>query len=223
MKWGKRTARWLTNPKIRWGLVTGLWVLVVVTVVIPSWRSVRAKNDEIRDLETRLATMDDWTVAGMWLTETIKQRAVPVTIAFNKLFPDRRGRERLFLSLAQIADKSGVEDFNLSEANTSGMDGNDVWGDGSNVAQGEEPPPPGPDEMPTEGEESLLDLPTVDLTSYRVNARFSGDYQRIAQFMTDLKNINRALKVHSLVIRPERDGIQVDLELDVYVSKTSQS
>jgi hypothetical protein len=211
----------LKNPKVYRSAIAAVWIVLMVTVVAPTWQGVMANNDEIHDLETRLGTMDDWTVAGMWLAQSVNERTLPVNAAFSRLFPSERGREELFLSLAQVADKSGVDEFNLSETNVSGMDVNDVWTDGTDMAQNDTtaPPPMGDDHFP--GDEVVMDIPTVEMSSYRVIARFSGDYQRIAHFMTDLKNIDRALKVHSLVIRPERDAIQVDLELDVYVSKTS--
>ena len=219
-----RVLSWLKNSKVRWGLLSGAWVLVVITLIAPLWQGVMFRSDEIKDLETRLATMDDWTVAGMWLAPSVSQRTLPVNAAFRRLFPSERMRENLFLSLARVADQSGVEEFNLVEANTSGMYGNDVWMDGTSMAATPEAAPP-PTGATAEAMDAgvALEIPKVELTSYRVKASFSGDYQRIAHFMNGLKHIERALKVHSLVVRPEKDCIQVNLELDVYVSKTSQS
>lgn len=217
-------ANWLKNSKIRWGLFTGLWVVLVVMVVVPTWQGVVDRNSEIEDLETRLATMDDWAVAGMWLAPQVRERSLPVKAAYSRLFPAERLREELFLSLAQVADISGVENFTLSEASSSGMQENDVWNDGTAMAQAEDSDAP-----PTDGGASstdsdmMVEIPKVELGSYRVKTQFYGDYQRIAHFMNELKNIERALKVHSLVLRPQSDGVQVKLEIDVYVSKTIQS
>ncbi len=216
--------RWLANAKIRWALLSVIWVVLLVTVAIPSWQGVRERNTEIRVVQDRLATMDDWTVAGMWLAPAVRQRSLSVNAAFSRLFPVERGREELFLFLARVADESGVEDFGLSEANALTMDGNDVWSDGATMGAGDDdtPPPTGDLGMPDEVNlEMNRQIPSIDLMTYRVKARFNGDYQRAAQFMGGLKNIERALKVHSLVVRPEKDGIRVDLELDVYVSQTS--
>jgi len=215
--------QWLANSKIRWALSSVIWMVLLVTVAIPSWQGIRERNAEIHALEDRLATMDDWTVAGMWLAPSVRQRSLPVNAAFSRLFPAERGREELFLSLARVADASGVEDFGLSEANDFGMDGNDVWNDGSAMGTMDDAPPPTGD-MPMQPDANLdmvLEIPSIDLVTYRVKAHFTGDYKRVAHFMGGLKNIERALKVHSLVVRPEKDGIQVDLELDVYVSQTS--
>ena len=218
-----KTRKLLANKKFRWAVVSTVWLILLVTVALPSWHGVHQRNSEIHALQEQLATMDDWTVAGMWLAPSVNQRSLPVNAAFSRLFPTERGREELFLSLAKVADASGVDDFGLSEASALGMDGNDVWSDGASMGTEENAPPAG-DDMAMENDAGMgmgLDIPKVELDSYRVKARFSGDYQRIAQFMGGLKNIERALKVHSLVVRPEKDGIQVDLELDVYVSQTS--
>jgi len=217
-----KTSRWLANPKVRWALLSVTWVVLLVTVAIPSWQGVIKRNAEIHDLEVRLATMDEWTVAGMWLAPSVRQRSLPVNAAFSRLFPSERGREDLFLSLAKVADKSGVEEFGLSEAMNSSMDNNDVWSDGAAMDTGSIPPPSDDTAMQGGGDPGMsLHIPSTDLSTYRVKAHFNGDYKRIARFMGGLKKIERALKVHSLVVRPEKDGIRVDLELDVYVSQTS--
>lgn len=213
---------WMKNARVRRGILAGVWVVLVVLVVVPGWQGVMDRNAEIDDLETRLATLDDWTVAGMWLAPSLQARTLPVNAAFSRLFPARRGREQLFLSLARVADQSRVENFTLSEASVSDMSGNDVWNDGAAMAANDEAPPTG--DGGAMGENTMaVEVARVELSSYRVNTQFHGDYQRVADFMNGLKNIDRALKVHSLVIRPQRDGIEVKLELDVYVSKTSQS
>jgi len=191
--------------------LAGVWLVFLVTVVIPTWQGIFVRNSEIRDLEERLATMDEWTVAGMWLSQSVKEREQQVNAVFGRLFPEQRLRGKLFLDLARVADQSGVEGFDLSEATNNGMSGNDVWGDGSSVGPGS-----GDDGMnPDTANDQIL----AELATYRVQAHFRGDYHRIARFMGGLQDIERALKVHSLVIRPDKDGIQVDLELDIYVNQ----
>lgn len=221
---------WLKKTTVRWGILSGVWVVFVVLVVVPTWQGVMDRHAEIDDLETRLATMDDWTVAGMWLAPSVKERTLPVNAAFSRLFPAERRREELFLSLARVADESRVNDFTLSEARDSGMENTDVWNDGAALVPENvgEPPMAGGEPPMVGGEPSVdggvkMEIPKVELSSYRVKTQFYGDYQRVAHFMNGLKSIERALKIHSLVILPQREGIQVKLELDVYVSKTSQS
>ncbi len=215
---------WLKNSKVQWGLMGGIWLVLLMAVVVPTWQGVVARNVEITDLEDRLATMDEWTVAGLWLAQSVTERQLRVDTVFDRLFPDDRARGELFLDLARVADQSGVMGFDLSEANTHGMSGNDVWGDGTSMGTTDDT---GMGDAPAAGGNNepvmQMDLPQVNISSYRVNARFYGDYQRIANFMGGLKNIERAMKVHSLVIRPDKDGIQVDLELDIYVNQQIKS
>ncbi len=57
----------------------------------------------------------------------------------------------------------------------------------------------------------------VTLDSYRVRARWVSDYGRTADLLSRLRSITRAVSVHSLALRPDEDGIRVDLELEVYI------
>ncbi len=213
------------DPRIRWTGLSVLWLVLLFLVAIPSWRAVVEKNQAIGALEKQLATLDDWTVAGLWLAPSVQERSLPVNATFSRLFPAERQREQLFLSLARVADESGVEDFGLSEIVDLMLTENDVWSDGTTMAATVE------DEPPTDGSAAVqnaepvmsLEVPSVDLASYRVTTHFSGDYSRAARFLGGLINIERAVKVHSLVVRPEKDGIQVDMELDIYVSQINQS
>ena len=41
-----------------------------------------------------------------------------------------------------------------------------------------------------------------------------------ARFLAEMRSIDRALKVHKLVVMPFGDDISVNLELDCYVRKT---
>lgn len=219
----RSAARWLKSGAFRKLALTGVWVVLLVAVVLPTWNKVIRQNSEIQAMEDDLATLNDWTVAGMWLSQSVARRAVPITMEFHRLFPPRRAREKFFLDLARVADESGVGDFSLSEVNGLGMASNDVWSDGTGMAGSEEPPPPSDATAAPGALESAmtLEIPPVELSSYRVKAHFNGDYQRIAGFMGGLKKIKRAVKVHSLVIQPKEDVIGVDLELDVYVSEQS--
>ena len=98
--------KWLTNPSIRWALLAAVWCALLFTVGIPAWQGVEMRNTEIRDLEARLAILDDWTVAGLWLAPAVKARTLPVNAAFSRLFPTQRGREELFLALARVRTRA---------------------------------------------------------------------------------------------------------------------
>ena len=63
----------------------------------------------------------------------------------------------------------------------------------------------------------------VDLGFYRVKASFRGEFGQVADFLGGIKNIDRAMSVHSLVVRPDDRGVRVEMKLDVYVRETTQS
>ncbi len=217
---------WTRNPIVRGAGLTVLWLVLLTMVVIPTWRDVVRKGHLIDEVESQLSTLDQWTVAGLWLAPAVAERSLPINAAFSRLYPSARDREALFLDLARVADASGVEEFGLSESGT-GFEANDVWSLDPTMARGEpgaEDPPT--DEPPADGgyaQAMTVDVPSVELSTYRIKAGFSGDYRRAASFMAGLERIERALKVHSLVVRPLREGIQVEMELDVYVDQSHQS
>ena len=45
----------------------------------------------------------------------------------------------------------------------------------------------------------------------------------MADFLGGIKKIDRAVSVHSLVVRPDDRGVRVEMKLDVYVRETTQS
>lgn len=223
----KKLPAWIRHPRFRWLAVTVVWAILLVTVALPSWRGVIVKNRSIAAMEEQLATLDQWTVAGLWLAPAVAERSLPVNAAFSRLYPDARRREELFLDLARVADESGVEEFGLSESGADGFDANDVWSlpleTTGGTAGDDGPPDDGPPTDDQIAAAMTLDVPNVELDTYRIKARFQGDYGRTARFLSGLEQIERALKVHSLVVRPDREGIQVEMELDVYVDRTHQS
>ncbi len=222
----KLAGRTLPRPSVRHCVIAALvlvWAVTLVTVAIPSWRRVVRQHQEIAALERQLDTLDRWTVAGLWLERAVASREPAVNEAWARLFPSERSREALFLDLARVADSSGVESFALEEMDEMGMSANDVW-QASNAP--DDGAAPADDAPPTDGDMDSMDVdpaPTVNLESYRVKATFAGDYARTATFLGGLVDIERSLDVHSLVVRPSRDGILVEMELDVYVSKPVQS
>ena len=199
------------RPAVRLGVLAAAWVLALVLVAIPSLRTAMVRHQEVRQLEQGLAELDTWTVAGKWLELSLPRRQAAIDPVWEQTFPLGRNREQFFLELAEVADHSGVKHFNLSELT---MD------------------QPGMEAMPsTDADQPAMfggsvygvpvEVPSITLDSYRVKASFQGGYRQAAQFMGGLRSIPRAVNVHDLTIRPESDGIRVDLELDVYVSQQS--
>ena len=206
-------------------LVLGVvWAVALFGAAIPVWQKSLINQREIEAVEKNLANLDQWTVAGMWLERSVTQREPRVSEIWQRLFPVRRDREQLFLDLARVADHAGVRHFDLIEERGDGMPGADVWQDGSSM--GDEPMG-GPGEsvemdMATPGAREI-EMPEVVMDSYRVKATFHSDYNGTAAFLGGLHTIDRALSLHNLVIRPMGELIQVDMELDVYVSEATES
>ena len=186
-KWSQRMTLWSV------GLV--VWLGLLVGVAIPAWRQAVAQHSRVQALESQLADLDSWTVAGLWLEKSLAPRQAAINPQWDRLFPPETAKGEFFLDLARVADKSGVDGFELREL---------VGSEGIAYTA------PDPEN-------------SVPLFAYRVRARFRGDYAQVAEFLGGLRLIERAVSVHNLAIKPARGAVQVDLELDVYVSTTNQS
>lgn len=205
MKWA---GKFQTNAQKRKAafLVLGIvWLGILVGVAVPAWRQAAQRHQEIQRLDERLAELDRWAVAGMWLERSLREKAPQVNQAWSTMFPERRDRETLFLDLAGIADRSGVSDFDLIELHEPRMEQDNHWLTHNPLSLG------GAD--PNE----------VRLTFYRVRANFLGDFEQVAGFLGGLKQVERAMSVHSMEIETDRQWVRVDLKLDVYVKQSTQS
>lgn len=226
----KKSKIW-QHPLVRRLVIGAVWAATLFGLAIPAWRHSMVNQREIETLQGDLAAMDQWTVAGMWLERSVAERAPAVDQVWNRLFPAQREREELFLELARIADLSGVRHFDLAEMQSDGMPGGEVWQDGSSMDGGmggdmSGGMGDGPGEYVEEdmaGGVMEIELPTVEMDSYRVKARFESDYGGTARFLGGLQTIQRAVGLHSLIARPLGEAIQVDMELDIYVSQSTES
>jgi len=199
----------MSSRRIMIGLVV-LWLGALLGAGVPGWLKVERQHQEIRELDQRLAELDRWHVAGMWLARSLVRRQTVIDGRWNKLFPPERRRSELFLDLARIADDSGVQSFELVELGAAEM---------GMTSAGAGAPAPGAGMGTGAIPEEIL----AKLDSYRVQARFQGGYEQVARFLGGLNSIERAVRVHNLDIRPSRDDIMVELELDIHVSKMAQS
>lgn len=208
MEFAKYKKPWWKNKAFVLGALAVVWAAALLLVALPAWQQSLVHHREIAELEKGLAELDSWTVAGKWLEISQAETSSKIDQAWRQAFPSQRNREQLFLDLARVADGSGVGNFNLEETPTDDL-----------AAFLVSPP-----------EQSLfggsvygvpVQVPKVELKTYRVKASFTGNYRQAASFMGGLQVIDRALSVHDLVVRPSGDKIQVDLELDIYVSQSS--
>ncbi len=178
-----------------WSVGALAWLGILFGLAIPAWRHAVDQHHQVQTLEVRLAELDNWTVAGLWLEKSLAPRAAVINPQWQRLFPPQSAKGEFFLNLARIADVSGVGEFELRELERP---------EGTTAA------------MSASGSANSL-------SAYRVRARFRGDYAQVAEFLGGLKTIDRAVSVHNLTIKPARKAVQVDLELDVYVSTADQS
>lgn len=190
----KRSRQWSRRATL-WSVGLVIWLGSLFGVAIPAWRQAVAQHQQVKELEMQLADLDQWTVAGLWLEKSLGPRQKIIEPQWDRLFPSASAKGEFFLDLARVADRSGVDEFKLREL---------VVAEGIAVVT----PEPGP---------------ALPLAAYRVRASFRGQYDQVAEFLGGLKIIERAVSVHNLVIKPARGAVQVDLELDVYVSTNDQS
>ncbi len=194
MKNKKRTSR-VSRRRILWGTGLLVWGGLLFGVALPAWRTAVDQHHEVRALEVRLADLDRWTVAGLWLEKSLGPRQAAINPQWERLFPAEAAKGEFFLDLARAADISGISRFELRELE---------------IPEG------------TTANSTVADN-TVPLTTYRVKARFLGRYDQVAEFLGGLKVVERAVSVHNLAITPAPGAVQVDLELDVYVSENDES
>jgi len=199
--------------------LTGLavvWGVLLLGVAIPSWRDVRQRQVEIEWLETRLADLDRWTVAGLWLEPAVLARESGIAAQWDRVFPPRRAREELFLRLAEVADRCGVREFQLEEIDEMGSFDMGTW----STATDPDPASADPGAPPDDGSDLPANVhrPAITFSPYTVRASFTADYARTAAFLGGLERLERAVDVRRLAIRSARTGLTVELELEVQVS-----
>lgn len=195
MKMAPKT-RLLRRPVIL-GALTIVWSLLLVVGAVPAWQQALRQHREVRKVEAQLVDLNEWTVAGLWLERSLAPREAAITPVWNRLFPAERRCEDLFLDLARVADSSGVDRFELHELKI--------------------------DEM-VEAMPGLADPePAANLSAYRVRLMFEGDFAQVAEFLGGVGRLDRAVAVHEMELKPGKDAVQVELELDVYVASTTDS
>ena len=175
----QRLAAWRPGRRAALGLCGRVWVVLMATVAVPRWQQVQRQHGEVADLQQRLADLDRWTVAGLWLAPAVASREPAVTAAWHRLYPPERDREELFLALAGVADRCGVEGFAQEE--DSAMDAmGSHWSRPGDVdpAMADDAPPPSDADAGLAGARPAP--VTIALDRYRVRTRVQADSARIA-------------------------------------------
>jgi len=201
------------------GVLAGTaWLAFVVTAVAPVVRDSLRGHREMGDLERRIVALGGWTGAKLLMERDLAENGPAIQAAWDRMYPGERGREHLFLELARIADESGVADFDLAEVLDL-----DLGPDEPDEPQVDDFDPMAHDDPYAATGRAQAVAATVELDSYRVKARWSGDYVRTAAFLEGLREIPRALSVESLAVRSYLKGIQVEMELEVFFDVAPES
>lgn len=206
----------------RIGAITAMvvvWGVLLLGVAVPSWRDVTRNHDQIIAVETELADLDQWTVAGLWLEPAVEARRPAVMAEWERVFPSSRSREALFLDVARVADQAGVREFQLEEMEAMATMDRGTWSTtGGMAADAPATDAPPTDEAPP-GDESASNPVTLTLTPYVVQASFVSSYAGAAAFLGGLQDLDRSIDIRQLSIRPARQGVTVELEMEVPVSE----
>jgi len=191
--------------------MTVVWGVLLLGVAVPSWRDVTRNHDEILALETELADLDQWTVAGLWLEPAVAARRPLVMDEWERVFPSTRSREALFLDVARVADQAGVREFQMEELDAMGAMDQGTWSTTGDMAAA----PPSTDAPPTDsappGDGFTPPPVSLRLTPYVVRASFVSSFAGAAAFLGGLQALDRSVDVRRLAIRPARRGVTVEL------------
>lgn len=207
-------ARWKEGRLTRVVGITAVavvWGVLLLGVAVPSWRKVERQHGEIQALERQLADLDRWILAGLWLEPVVVAQEPVITAEWDRRFPRDRDREALFLAMARLADHCRLRGFQLEEIQETGTFDMGTWSTTDDALAAIDAPPAGaPMPAPV----------TITLDPYRLQCRFIADFTRAAAYLGGLERLDRVVDVRRLAIRPDRDGIEVELELEVPVSET---
>jgi len=195
----------------------GLAVLVggalLVFVGLPARRDAAEHARLAAELEAGCQGMERWAMDGDAISVAVAEREARVADLWRRLFPAEKGKDRLFLELARVADASGVSDFFLAEAGQEMGDG------GFTAAQTvteDGPPMDGPMDG-SMGDEA--GGPAVAVEGFLVRTRFESDMAGAARFLAGLESVERALQVREIRIREGGRRLIVEMEMEFYVSK----
>jgi len=193
------------------------WGAIFLGGAVPTWKSAHQNEVTIEAMNDRLATLHEWSVAGIWLGEGVRRWEPVQRETYERLFPLEKAREEFFLDLVRVANASGIDPIRILEAQNTYRPGTDVWEEGYAWDEDLEEQESEIDQLTSEFAPDLSGLPDDRLTAHRALLSFSAEYDEFAVFLAGLKSIPRALSVHRLTASPLDEGIDVRMELDFYV------
>lgn len=193
----------------RLGLAVLLGGALLALVGVPARRDAAEHARLAQELEEGYLGMERWAMDGESISVAVSEREARVEDLWRRLFPAEKGKDRLFLELARVADASGVADFFLAEAGQE-------MGDGGFAAPeaGMDDEPPMDDPM-----DDAAGGPAVAVEGFLVHTRFEADMAGAARFLAGLESVERALQVREIRIREGGRRLIVEMEMEFYVSK----
>ena len=75
--------------------------------------TARQNDQQVAELSARLASQNEWSAAGLWLEESAQRWEPALNEDYERLFPEEKAQEELFLEIARVARVSGIESLNL--------------------------------------------------------------------------------------------------------------
>jgi len=181
----------------RWWLAALAAGLVLAFVALPSWRNARQQERAALEMELELSKYEDWVLQIEEIREQVDARSRAADDRWAGLFPRERGEDLLFLEMARIADDCRLRDFRLSAVDEEKRrDRSEDEGSGVRDAM---------------------------LSDFRVKAAFLADMEGTARFLAGLNSIPRAMRIVNIGICDTRNGLQVEMEMELYVDISTHS
>jgi hypothetical protein len=209
----------LPRHSVMVGAIIFLWFALFLGGAMPAWKKARHNEEKIASASSRLASLNQWSVAGIWLTEEIREWEPIQNESYDRLFPESKGREDLFLDLVRIANENGIDPIRILEAPQAFRPGTEQWHDDYDPTEEMDDEAMEIEMLISEFAPDLSALPKDELIAHRALVSFTTGYSELASFLDGLRTIPRALSMHRLIATSMDDGVEVRMELDFYVQK----
>jgi len=209
----------LPRHSVMVGTIILLWFALFLGGAMPAWKKARRNEEKIASTSARLASLSQWSVAGIWLAEEIREWEPVQNKTYDRLFPEAKLREDLFLDLVRVANENGIDPIRILEAPHAFRPGTEIWHDDYDPDEEMDDEALEIDVLVSEFAPDLSALPGDELVAHRALVSFTAEYSKLASFLDDLQTIPRALSMHRLIATSRDKGVEVRMELDFYVQK----